>query len=347
MTNSKKQLIAHEIIKVLKSRFDSYPDEGAITRNAPFHKAFLSAFTYKLHEIHTNIESVISMSSWMHGLNTTLGLSFFENTSHILCGGEKRTFKDNSIYKQQVNSINRLMTDLKNNIITPNVICEDEMIADNAYGDMQSVPNFTVDCFYEESDRIVAIELKSVRPNSGEIRGEKQKILFSKAALTIMYPNKKVYYYFGFPFDPLSDTDTGYDKARFMDSVIEFSKFCAPDEILIADELWSFLAEEDNTMAELLLLIKSIATMKFDKEIEYFYNPNYLKHDTCEYLQIARRWNLLDEIMIAGYIDMLSNTSEKSVQRALNKCAFNANGEYNAYRAKILLEAILKQTTNA
>ena len=99
--------------------------------------------------------------------------------------------------------------------------------------------------------------MKSVRPNSGEGRGEKQKILYAKAALQRLHPDKEIKYYVGFPFDPTSPTPTGYDKARFMNHLIEFKKFFSPSEVLIAGELWDHLSGEVNTMEQLLEIVSA------------------------------------------------------------------------------------------
>lgn len=77
MNSRKKQEIAKVIVKLLKSRFDTFPEDAAAPRNAPFHKAFLQAFADKFDAAGTNVDAMISMSSWMHGLNTTLGQVFF------------------------------------------------------------------------------------------------------------------------------------------------------------------------------------------------------------------------------------------------------------------------------
>ena len=45
------------------------------------------------------------------------------------------------------------------------------------YGAAEEYGPDGVECYFEDEENIVAIELKSVRPNSGETRGEKQKIL--------------------------------------------------------------------------------------------------------------------------------------------------------------------------
>ena len=91
--NRKKELIAQTVIKILYSRFKSFPSSGSANRNAPFHEAFLDAFADKLRGRVNNVADYISLSSWMHGLNTTLGESFFESAAQILCDGIKMEFE--------------------------------------------------------------------------------------------------------------------------------------------------------------------------------------------------------------------------------------------------------------
>ena len=90
MINQTKEKIAFEVIRTLISRFESFPNDSTTNRNAPFHEAFLNAFKDKLEEKVSDIPFMISLSSWMHGLNTTLGQQFFENVAHIVSNGTKR-----------------------------------------------------------------------------------------------------------------------------------------------------------------------------------------------------------------------------------------------------------------
>lgn len=101
LDTEKIQSISLEVIKVLKKRFDNFPGEIGITRNAPFHKAFLGAFSGVLDDSGTDVDQLLTMSSGIHRLNTILGQSFFENVANILCDGEKRTFKNKKIYEKQ------------------------------------------------------------------------------------------------------------------------------------------------------------------------------------------------------------------------------------------------------
>ena len=338
MHNSQKQAISFEVIKILNSRFNSFPAIDDSTRNAPFHKSFLNAFAANFARLHTNAEALLNVSSWIHGLNTTLGQSFFETVAHILCQGKKRTFTNNLASVQQVQSVHAIMTELKNGTQAPNREREERILWENINGETESVPNFTVDCFWEDSEKVVAIELKSVRPNSGEMRGEKQKILVSKAALKRHFPNKKIFYYFGFPFDPLSATPTGSNKETFMNSVIELPKFCAPEEILLADELWSFLSGETGTMEQILQIICQIATPEFNENLLFLSSSAYLENKS-RYNQLIEKWNLCQEQQISKNIDRLSNCQNPEIRKFLLEPPFSSGGKYNLRRAEVLTAA--------
>lgn len=92
ITDAQKELIAIEVIRTLFAQFEKFPEDEINNRNAPFHEAFLNAFSKKLKGKVASIPVFISLASWMHGLNTSLGQSFLEKTSHILCSAEKKVF---------------------------------------------------------------------------------------------------------------------------------------------------------------------------------------------------------------------------------------------------------------
>lgn len=324
----KKEQIAHSVIKVLHSRFNSFPFEDGLNRNAPFHVAFMQAFKDNLERRVKNIPDFISLASWMHGLSTSLGESFFENVAHILCDGEKRSFTSKKIFSKQVSSISDIMIDLKNSAEVPSVEREDAIIRKNARGKRQIASNFTVDCFYESATEVVAIELKSVRPNSGEMRGEKQKILIGKAVLSEIYPNKNIKYLFGFPFDPTSDSNTGYNKQRFLNYLIEAEKFIAHDDFLIADELWSFLASSNGAMQEILEIINRIASPNFMDKFNVLRDENTSRD---EKRKIMEEWYLFSEIQIMDNVCL-----NKTNDRLYNQLIFKNDGTYNTNRLRLL-----------
>ena len=348
MNDKIKQSIALETIKILKSRFDSFQDVDMNARNAPFHKAFLRAFKTRFSGINTDTDKLVNISSWLHGFNTALGQTFFEKIAQALCYGEKRKFRGNEfkIYKKQEEVIAEHMTKLKNGEICPNVKNEDKMLAEAAECELVACANFTADCFFEDDEKIVAIELKSVRPNSGQTHDEKQKILKAKAALRRYYKkipacqNKKIYYYFGFPFDPTAQKDTGYCKKTFMDNMIEFSKFCDPDEILLSDELWSFLSGEKETMTEILNIINDISNDTFYDEFTFLCSLHAIDSKPEKYRDILSRWHLIDEVIILDNWKKFASTGNVQIKRYMNSNIFNNDGKLNVKRNETLLTFI-------
>ena len=328
----KTQQIALEVIRVLKTRFDNFPENADDNRNAPFHEAFLNAFKNKIEKYVDNVSFFISLSSWLHGLNTTLGQSFFENVAHILSDGEKRTFKNCKITNKQSNTVLEIITDLKNGKRKPNLKEENEHIFQFDENDkLVDVSEFTADVFIIENDYIEAVEIKSVRPNAGEMRGEKLKILSAKACLKRKFPDKEIRYFIGFPFDPLSETPTGNNKQRFIRHLIEFEKYFDPEEVLLAGEFWDRLSGEENTMEKLLEIINKIAKPDFLEKYEFINYPDNFEKDKDRYLSILEEWYLFNEIELFKNYEILKS----KYSRLINQQLFN-NGRYNEKRLNLI-----------
>lgn len=255
LTQDQKNRISEVIKDILLRRIENFPELGGQIRNAPFHSAILECFKERLGSLNVEMPYLVAIASWLHGLNTSLG-SGFENISHILSGGYKRKFSGVyglKVKNSQAANIENIIRDLKSGVRLPDLSRENELIFHYADADTDiNSLDFTADAYIEKENDIIAIELKSVRPNSGEGRGEKQKILYAKAALQLQNPNKNIRFFLGFPFDPTSDTATGYDKERFFNYLIEFKKFFTQDEVLIAGELWDFLSGQQGTMDAIL-----------------------------------------------------------------------------------------------
>lgn len=349
MKNFQKEQISIEVIRTLASRFENFPEDASKNRNAPFHTAFLNAFSDKLKDFDHNIPFFISLASWLHGLNTTLGQSFFERTAHILSGGEKKSFTRGNrlpILKQQTEAITKVITDLKNRDESPNVTGENSKIFISE-GDAGDPVDFTADVFYVTDKEVVAIELKSVNPNAGEVRGEKQKILEAKASLKNSYPDLDVKFFIGFPFDPTGESDFDYDKERFLSNLIDGHKYLDPNEILLGPELWEYLASEEGTMEKLISIINDIAKPDFLESIEYL-NNNYMKLDDKEYLELLTSWNLFREIdfrteeNINKVIKSGNTTIERTFKQDIIKMTKSSYGYYNENRM-INLELFLAE----
>lgn len=256
LSADQKSQIRQITTKILVSRSENFPKDASNLRNAPFHQAFLTAFQERFEGIQIETPYLLALASWLHGLNTSLGMMYFEGVAHILSGGRKQTFSLPVTFQQQ-RQAGDIIRKLNRGESQPEREREDELIMDT---EVLNDPNtnlirFTVDNYREIDNVIDCVEIKTVRPNKGVGRDEKQKILLAKAALKLKHREKVVRYYLGFPFDPTSNALTGYDKPRFIDHLIDFKKYFDPDEILIASELWDHLRGQPGSMEDLLNLV--------------------------------------------------------------------------------------------
>ncbi len=342
LPENKVQGISQLVIQVLHTRFLNFPDGSIKNRNAPFHEAFLKAFSDKLDGINIDMPHFISLSSWLHGLNTSIGQTFFEKTAHILSDGEKRQYTSNrlgnlQITQKQKENINNIMTQLSNSVKLPDLIEENSLILDAESLDMVNAIDFSADVFFEDKEEIVAIELKSVKPNSGEMRGEKQKILEGKAAFFQKFPDKKINFYIGFPFDPTDENPLGKNKDRFMGSIINCNKFFDSKEVLLADELWDLLSGTKNTMEEILNIINKISTVNFLCKYNYLNDEN--NRNTDNYKKHLYDWGIFSEIRLLENKDKIIKKidSNSRLTRIYNQQIFK-DGKYNQDRYNVLEE---------
>ncbi len=345
MTDQQKELIAIEVIRTLYNQFEKFPEDDTSGRNSPFHIAFLNAFTKKLENKVISIPIFINLASWMHGLNTSLGQSFLEKTAHILCNGEKKDFTTKKrtglkVTQNQKNTINKIITDLTNGNRIPNIELENSEFdeQENLELDIEAT-DFTVDVYFQDIDQIVCIELKTVKPNKGIFKVEKEKILEAKIALKNHYLDKEVQYLLGFPFDPLSDLSTHYDKSRFMDYSVGFRKYFAEDEFLLSSELWNFLSGEENTMDTILVIINKIATPEFLDKFEFINDFKNIFQDKENYISSLKNWYLFSNAKVAENFELLSQKakSNKTIHRYLNQTIFDNNGDYKKERIQNLI----------
>lgn len=349
LAKQQKEKISIEVIKTLVTRFDNFPEDASNNRNAPFHESFLNAFSDKLNGKVSDTPFFISLSSWLHGLNTTLGQIFFENIAHHLCNGEKREYTSKrlgnlSITQSQRNHISQIIADLSNTTSTPNLIPENNLLLANYNDAVINAMDFSADVFIEDVNTITAIELKSVKPNSGEMKGEKQKILEGKAALYRQFQGKQIHFYMGFPFDPTVnpaiDAVTSFNKTRFLGSIINMTKYFDPNETLVASELWDMLSGQPNTMEEILDIINAISTTSFLNKFQLL--TDNTKRLTPEYRNQLIEWNLFSELELIDNNDRIVQNigTDTTLTRIYNKIAFDKKGNYNTDRYSTLKQLI-------
>lgn len=358
LSSEKVQRISEEVISILYSRFLQFPSNSLGNRNAPFHEAFLNAFSdqFAQHNI-ADMPIFISLCNWYHGLSTTIGQKFFENVAYILSDGEKREYTSGrgklgvlQISSQQHNNISTIITNLTNTG-NPNLTSENNLIFAADTAPLVDAMGFTADVYIENNQEIIAIEMKSVKPNAGEMKGEKSKILHGKAALCKNFPGKNINFYIGFPFDPTNSptAPTGCNKVRFMSSIINMDKYFAHNEVLLADELWNLLSGDTNTMQQILTIINGIATPEFETKLNFLRdNTNRINH-LVEYQEILAEWNLFSELFILNNDSTIRSriVNYRGLQSKYNNSMFKTSGtgdnqkiKYNRDRA-IVLNALI------
>lgn len=346
-----REKISLEVIKILIKRFESFPEDALCNRNAPFHEKFLNAFSDKFEGKVQDIPFFISLSSWLHGLNTTLGQTFFENVAYHLSNGDKREYTSGrlgnlKITKMQDANISAIISGLSNSSQIANLNLENEILfSEDIKGEEVIAMDFSADVFIEDENNIIAIELKSVKPNSGEMRGEKHKILVGKTALKRKYPNKEVKFYIGFPFDPTVITSqesiTSHNKERFLGSIINMTKYFAPDECLVADELWNLLSGHENTMEQILDIINAISTPDFLGKFNLLRDSS--NRNLNEYKKILECWGLVSELeLVLNDLQIKHMADRKGESRLYNKLPFDKSGAYDFNRYYKLKELLIK-----
>jgi hypothetical protein len=349
LDNHSKEKIAIEVIKTLISKFTDFPDEEVSNRNAPFHEAFLKAFAEKFDGKVTDAPILISLSSWLQGLNTRLGQSFFEKVAHFLCDGQKREYTSKKlgnlpISQKQRENVTKIITELSNKTASPNLAAENSQLFQKDKSQSVNAIDFSADVFFERENDIIAIELKTVQPNSGGSMGEKQKILEGKAALYHLFPDRQIHFYLGFPFDPTvnpeTDSVTSGDKTRFLRSIINIDKFFDPQEILLAGDLWDFLSEQSHTMESILEIINIISTTSFLDKFQLL-NDNS-QRQTEKYKKQLLEWNLFSELELIEKDSHIRNSmvKDKKLQKTYNKMPFDNQGNYQWERFHTLVKLL-------
>lgn len=340
LTIDKKEEISIEVIKTLYSLSERLPEDVINGENAPFREAFLNASPYRLdNRSHaTSAPFFINLSSLLYGLNASFGQKFFEKIAHILCYGEKREYTSKGLGNLEITEIQQgtVMQIMKRLVNSGEPVVnlqeENEKLLKEDDSPKVNADDFTADVFYEDSDSVVAIRLMVAKSGYYNMCDEKQKILEGKAALFHLFPNKKIHFFFGFPFDPTVDTAvesaTSYDKIRFLKSIVNAEKYCAIDEFLIASELWDFLSGTSNTMETIIEIINTIATPDFQTKIDLLKDKS--NRTTVEYMSQLTEWYLVSEKeLIINDVAIQKLLTDTRIERIYNKITFDKKGEYN------------------
>jgi len=342
MNDKVKEKIACLIIEMIWNRFIDIPFFDSKDNPSVFQDSFIKNFNLSNEQSSSETPDKLNNVIQTFYLSKIADIVFFERTAQILCDGEKRKFKNLTINTTQQSAVNEIISSLKNNNSKPNLIRENELIFSELGKASNSIPNFDADVYYEDGNNIVIIEIKTVKPNSGIFKVEKEKILLAKAALKNLHPKKNVYYYLAFPFDPLNKEKYGYDKERFFSYSIDFKKFFDSDEVLLADEFWNFLSGEKETMQDILAIINYISTPDFMTKYNFINDSNNLISDEKIYKELLQQWFLKKELQVVDNRKTLLELSQKDkkIIKLLNQNLFDTEGKYKEDRINSLIQSL-------
>jgi hypothetical protein len=200
-------------------------------------------------------------------LQTTMGMSFYEQTSQLL--GEEAGYKvelqkkvlgfiskDVIGFLQKLNSIN----------YSPNRIDELTEIRrlcvnsknDPDYGEIE-YPDSTVDVYITTpSGKEILIDITTVKPNKKDFRILKEKTLRWSAYRMSQNPKVDVEAYFAIPYNPESLDPKSTDYSRF-------SNFYDRRDILVGNELWQKVSANQCNIIDLIEIFQDLGeNMKSD-----------------------------------------------------------------------------------
>jgi len=224
----------------------------------------------------------------------------------------------------------------------PNLQAENEKIWSANFGVEDFAHDFTIDIFWEDETEVVAIEAKTVRPNSDVSKLTKDKILRTKCVLKKLYPDKNVKYFYGFPFDPYGLNPTTSDKSEFMRKNVNFSKYFAEDEVLLASEFWDYISGTPNTMETILEIINLIATTEFPAKLKFIQNKSNAEAYEQEYMALLSLWQLnREKVLIENELHVRQQINgNRALTRIFNQDIF-IKDDYNENRISQLLDLII------
>ena len=224
-----RQAIIKEIIKgCIRAKFESYNPE---TTNKPFHYRLLG-------------KDRMALYSFIHSLNTTFGMSIYEQVAIALASGK---FK---VAESQVKPFNKISTEAQRQIQTiinelviaadrePNRSLEMQEIREVCQtGNLKTVKLTQVDVWLENYEgELFLIDLKTAKPNIDSVKGYKRTLLEWTAAELAREPEAVVNAIIGIPYNPYEPEPYNRWTLRGM---LDLQK-----EILIAAELWDFIGGE-------------------------------------------------------------------------------------------------------
>lgn len=234
LSSRTKKEIAELLIDTVKEKLRSYKPE---TVHMPFHHRLLGKDRY-------------SMFSFIHSMNTTFGMSIWEQVAIILARGagnnaERQYRLLGNIDPATEKVIGKIHYRLRKSELTVNKNHEIEQIRKNIKrGESKTDPDSVVDLFVKIKDDENYFDITSAKPNMKEFVALKLKLLRWTGLRLSQERKIQVFTRLAIPYNPYHPEP--YERWT-LKGLFDLEK----GEILVGEEFWNFVAG-DNIYEELL-----------------------------------------------------------------------------------------------
>jgi len=235
-----KRLISDILITTIRGKLANYNPE---TNHMPFHYRLLGRDRY-------------AMFSFIHSMNTTFGMSIWEQVSVALARGagydaDRQYMLMGQIDEKTEKLIANLHYQLRKNEINTNI--EEELKLIRAHiqpGEARRDPDSVVDLFVKIKNNENYFDITSAKPNMKEFAALKLKLLRWKALRLSQKQDATVYTRLSIPYNP-------YHPEPYERWTLTGLYDLDNDEILVGKNFWNFVAG-DSIYEELLDVFQKV-----------------------------------------------------------------------------------------
>jgi predicted nucleotidyltransferase len=232
--------IAEHLKKIVREKLSSYKPE---TIHMPFHYRLLGRDRY-------------AMFSFIHSMNTTFGMSIWEQIAVILAKGaghhaERQYRLLGEIDRETEKIINEIHYNLRKGKASADKIKEIEQIRRTIKrGKLKEDPDSVVDLFVEIKGEENYFDITSAKPNMKEFVSLKLKLLRWTALRLSQNKKAKIFTRLAIPYNPYYPEP--YERWT-LNGLYDLEK----GEILIGEDFWNFIAS-DKIYDELLDVFQKV-----------------------------------------------------------------------------------------
>lgn len=242
--------------KVIREKLKSYKPE---TEHKPFHHRLIGRNRY-------------AMFSFIHSMNTTFGMSLFEQMAEIIANNYGHKAKRNYKLKGQIDLktekiINSIHYNLRQGKREPNIVKTIKEIKKSIrkLPQIENDPDKTVDIFVVKGNQENYFDITSAKPNIKEFSALKRKLLRWVGLRLSQGKDVNVRTRLAIPYNPYYPKS--YERWT-LKGLFDLKR----GEILIGEDFWNFLADKDiyNDLLNLVEKVGKDLHLEINKFFEQF-----------------------------------------------------------------------------